>query len=388
MFKSISILSRPQLFVSSKRSLSTLAGINPSALVVEKTPSPRPKFADKNALVFGKEFTDHMLEIEWDQKVGWKAPKISQYHNLSLSPASSSLHYALQCFEGMKAYIDDAGKVRLFRPLENAQRLNNSATRLRLPNFDEKAFLKCLNEFVKVDKEWIPKGKGYSLYLRPTLISTQNTLGVGPASSALLFVIASPVGPYYPSGFKPVRLLADEVNVRAWPGGTGSFKLGANYAGGIQPQTEAAAKGFSQILWLLGDQVTEVGTMNMFVLWKNKNGKQELITPPLDGTILPGITRDSILSLCRKWGEFEVSEKKFTITDMMEASKEGRLLEAFGAGTAAIVSPIESITYKGSEIKVPVKPELGSGPLAKRILDTILSIQYGEGSNEWSVVVE
>jgi len=241
---------------------------------------------------------------------------------------------------------------------------------------------------VKVDKEWIPKGKGYSLYLRPTLISTQNTLGVGAASTALLFVIGSPVGPYYPQGFKPVRLLADELNVRAWPGGTGSFKLGSNYAGGIQPTAEATAQGFSQILWLFGDKVTEVGTMNMFVLWKTKQGKTELITPPLDGTILPGVTRDSILQLCRQWGEFDVTESTFTINDVAEASKEGRLLEAFGAGTAAIVSPIESITYKGQEIKVPIKTELGSGPLAKRLMDSILAIQYGETSSPWSVVVD
>lgn len=386
--RSLVSLSRPQSALFAKRFGSTLASVNPSALVVEKTTTPKTKYADKNSLVFGREFTDHMLEIEWDQKEGWKTPKIAKYQNISISPAASSLHYALQCFEGMKAYVDESGKVRMFRPEENMKRLNNSAARLRLPTFDESAFLKCVKEFVKVDKEWIPKGKGYSLYLRPTLISTQNTLGVGPAATALLFVIASPVGPYYPSGFKPVRLLADELNVRAWPGGTGAFKLGANYAGGIQPQTEAAAKGFSQILWLFGDQVTEVGTMNMFVLWKTKEGKQELVTPPLDGTILPGITRDSILELCKKWGEFEVAERKFTIQEMMEASKEGRLMEAFGAGTAAIVSPIESITYKGQEIKVPIKQELGAGPLAKRILDTILAIQYGEQPSPWSVVVD
>lgn len=373
----------------SRRFSSTLAiNINPNNIVFEKTKTPKTKYTDKTSLVFGRELTDHILEIEWTQKEGWKAPKISAMHDLKLSPAASSLHYALQCFEGMKAYYDDAGKIRLFRPMENMKRLNTSATRLRLPNFNEEAFLKCVQEFVKADKEWIPKGKGYSLYLRPTLISTQNTLGVGQANSALLFVIASPVGPYYPQGFKPVRLLADELNVRAWPGGTGNFKLGANYAGGIQPQTEAAAKGFSQILWLLGDNVTEVGTMNMFVLWKTKEGKTELITPPLDGTILPGVTRDSILQLCKKWGEFDVVERPFTIQDVQAASKEGRLLESFGAGTAAIVSPIESITYKGNEIKVPVQQELGSGPLAKRIMDAILAIQYGETPSPWSVVVD
>jgi len=208
-------------------------------------------------------------------------------------------------------------------------------------------------------------------------------------SSTLLFVIALPVGPYYPQGFKPVKLLADDLNVRAWVGGTGGFKLGANYAGSILPQYQAAGKGYSQILWLLGDKVTEVGTMNMFVLWKNKNGKTELVTPALDGTILPGITRDSILQLCKQWGEFDVAERDFTIQDMIEASKEGRLLEAFGAGTAAIVSPIESITYKGQEIKVPIVQEYGAGKVAKRVMDNILAIQYGETpQGNWSVVVD
>jgi len=363
--------------------------VDPSKLIIEKSATPKKKYDDKTKLVFGKDFTDHMLEIEWDQQKGWAAPKITKYHDLVISPAASSLHYALQCFEGMKAYKDQKGQIRLFRPMENMKRLNRSAKRLRLPTFDEEALLNCVKEYVKFDKEWIPEGRGYSLYLRPTIISTQNTLGVGAPSTALLFVISSPVGPYYPTGFKPVRLLADDANVRAWVGGTGNYKLGANYAGGIQPQAEAAAKGFSQILWLLGDRVTEVGTMNLFVLWKRKSdGKTELITPPLtDGTILPGVTRDSIIQLARQWGEFEVSEQNFNIQDMLEASKEGRLLEAFGAGTAAVVSPIDSITWKGNEIKVPIEADLGSGKLAKRILEEVYAIQYGEKPSPWSVVV-
>jgi len=379
----------PAALVRARFASTSSSTINPSLLTIEKTASHKPKYTDKNSLVFGREFTDHMLEIEWNQKTGWEAPKVTAFHDIKLHPAASSLHYALQCFEGMKAYVDANGKTRLFRPEENMKRLNKSADRLRLPTFNEDGLLQCLKEFVKIDKAWIPQGKGYSLYLRPTLISTQNTLGVGAATSALLFVIASPVGPYYPTGFKPVRLLADDKNVRAWVGGTGGYKLGANYAGTIYPQSEAAAKGFSQILWLLGDTVTEVGTMNLFVLWKTKEGKTELVTPNLDGTILPGITRDSILQLCRQWGEFDVSERSFTIQELAAAAKEGRLQEAFGAGTAAIVSPIESITYKNEEIKVPVVAELGSGKLAKRIMDSILAIQYGEvPQSKWSVVID
>jgi len=362
--------------------------IDASKIQVQGTKSPKQKFTDKTKLVFGREFTDHMLEIEWDQEKGWGTPLISAYHNLSLPPSASVLHYGLECFEGMKAYKDDKGSVRLFRPYENAKRLNRSAARLRLPTFNDEGFVKSLEKLVIVDKDWIPSGKGYSMYIRPTLISTQKTLGVGPASSALLFIIMSPVGPYYPTGFKPVKLLADDVNVRSYPGGTGAFKLGGNYAPTIAPQAEAAAKGYSQILWLLGDNITEVGTMNMFVLWKTPAGQTELITPPLtDGTILPGITRDSIIQLAKKWGEFTVSERPFTITEVLSAIREGRMIEAFGAGTAAIVSPIESISYKGTDYKVPVDVQLGSGRITKRVLDEIMAIQYGEVPHPWSIVV-
>jgi len=373
-------------FFATAQSLYT---IDASKTQVQPTKTPREKYTDKTKLLFGKEFTDHMLEIEWEAEKGWGTPVISAYHDLKISPAASVLHYGLECFEGMKAYKDDKGNVRLFRPYENAKRLNRSADRLRLPTFNEEGFVKSLEKLVLADKDWIPEGKGYSMYIRPTLISTQRTLGVGPAQTALLFVIMSPVGPYYPTGFKPVKLLADSLNVRAYPGGTGGFKLGGNYAPTIAPQAEAAAKGFSQILWLLGDKVTEVGTMNMFVLWKTPSGQTELITPPLtDGTILPGITRDSIFQLSKKWGEFTVSERDFTIQEVIAAIRENRMIEAFGAGTAAIVSPNESISYKGTDYKVPIDSSLNSGKLTKRLLDSILAIQYGEvAGNDWSVVV-
>eukprot|EP01112_Ceratiomyxa_fruticulosa_P014988 TRINITY_DN4356_c0_g1_i1.p1 TRINITY_DN4356_c0_g1~~TRINITY_DN4356_c0_g1_i1.p1 ORF type:complete len:402 (-),score=83.84 TRINITY_DN4356_c0_g1_i1:456-1661(-) len=364
--------------------------IDSSKLQVQTTLTPRTKYQDKNKLLFGHEFTDHMLEIEWNATNGWGTPRIVGFHDLVLPPAASSLHYAIQCFEGMKAYKDlaDPSKIRLFRPDKNMDRLNASARRLLLPSFNNDGLLDCIKTLVKLDAPWIPEGKGYSLYVRPTLISTQHTLGVGSPSRALLFVINSPVGPYYPTGFKAVSLLADDVNVRAWPGGAGATKIGANYAPTILPQAEAAKKGFSQVLWLLNDYVTEVGTMNMFTLWKNKQGEVELITPPLDGTILHGVTRDSILELARKWGEFKVSEKPFTIHELITASKEGRLLEAFGAGTAAIVSPISSISYKGTNISVPIDPQFGSGKLTKRFADTIMGIQYGEIPSDWSVVVK
>jgi len=364
--------------------------IDPSKLVIEKTTTPKKKYTDKTALIFGKEFTDHMLEIEWNLKEGWGAPTIRPYHNLSLPPSASVLHYALECFEGLKAYKDASNQVRLFRPMENMKRLNKSAARVRLPTFNEGDLLKSIEQLVMVDKDWIPSGNGYSLYLRPTLISTQATLGVGAPTTALFFMIMTPVGPYYPTGFKPIKLLADDVNVRAYPGGTGGYKLGANYAPTILPAYEASIKGYSQILWLFNDQITEVGTMNMFVYWKTPEGKNELVTAPLtDGTILPGVTRDSILQLTRKWGEFTVSERNITIGDVIKAIKENRLLEAFGAGTAAVVSPVESISYKGVDYRVPVDPNLNSGQLAKRLIDEIMAIQYGEVKDHpWSVVLK
>lgn len=363
-----------------------------SDLTIERTKNPKPKLAN-DKLLFGRSFTDHMLEIDWDNTTGWTTPKITPYHNLSLDPSASVFHYALECFEGMKAYKDKSGKIRMFRPMENMKRMNSSCARLSLPTFPEAEFLECIKELVRVDESFIPVEKGFSLYIRPTMISTSASLGVHVPRSAKLFVLLSPVGPYYPTGFKPVSLFADPVNVRAWPGGTGGYKVGSNYAGAIMPALAADQKGYSQILWLLDDYVTEVGTMNFFMLWKNEKGETELITPSLDygggGIILPGVTRKTILELTRQWGEFKVTEGNFKMADVARAVDEGRVLEAFGAGTAAIVSPIERINYKDRDYKIPLgtKADNKAGELAMRLSDTIMAIQYGEISSPWSVVV-
>eukprot|EP01136_Pigoraptor_vietnamica_P044110 Opistho-1_new@20447 len=383
-----SAMGRPYTaFLGGLRSYATKTDIDASKLQIEKTKNPKPKvpFGD---LVFGRTFSDHMLEIEYDEKSGWSAPKISPYHKLQLDPACTVFHYAVECFEGMKAYQDAQGNTRLFRPDKNMDRISASAERLALPSFDRKQFLECIKALVRLDKSWIPNQKGFSLYIRPTLIGTQESLGVGPSSRALLYVICSPVGPYYKSGFAPVKLLADSTNVRAWPGGTGANKVGGNYAPTIKAQQAAAAKGYQQILWLFGPEheLTEVGTMNLFVHWKNEAGEVELATPPLDGSILPGVTRDSVLSLARQWGEFKVSERKMTMKDVVKAVKEGRMIEMFGAGTACIVSPIEMIHYQGQDLPIPLA--LGkAGKLTQRFNDTILGIQYGEIPSEWSVVI-
>jgi len=297
------------------------------------------------------------------------------------------LHYAIECFEGMKAYKDKKGQVRLFRPMENMNRFINSAKRLCLPTFPQEKLLDAMKSLIKLEKDWIPQEKGFSLYIRPTLIATDPIIGVNEPTKALLYVILSPVGPYYPTGFKPVSLYAGSTDVRAWPGGTGCYKIGGNYAPGILPMLDAAKKGHQQILWLQDKKITEVGTMNLFCFWKNKQGEKELITAPLDGQILPGITRKSILELTREWKEFKVSEADWTIDSLVQALNEGRVLELFGAGTAAIVSPVNKIFYEGKDYEVPCKDNT-AGELTSRLMNTLLSIQYGELESPWSVLVD
>ncbi|KAM0426758.1 hypothetical protein ACHAPT_008074 [Fusarium lateritium] len=357
-------------------------GLDSSRLTISRTSHPKA-LSKPESLVFGREFTDD----------GWLDPKITPYQNLSLDPATCVFHYAFECFEGMKAYKDKNGKVRLFRPDKNMARLNKSAARIALPTFEPKSFIELIAKFAQLDSRFIPDKRGYSLYLRPTMIGTQKTLGVGPPGSALLYVIASPVGPYYPTGFKAVSLEATDYAVRAWPGGVGDKKLGANYAPCILPQLQAASRGFQQNLWLFGEEeyVTEVGTMNMFVALKNKEtGQKELVTAPLDGTILEGVTRDSVLALARErlapegW---KISERKYTMKELAEASKEGRLLEAFGAGTAAIVSPVRSISWKGELVDCGLSETEESGEIALKMKEWMEGIQYGDEEHEWSYVV-
>ncbi|KAI9223826.1 aminotransferase [Blastocladiella britannica] len=373
-------------------SASTTPDLSAAKLKIQQTTAPKALTPNKD-LLFGRTFSDHMLVVDWDAEKGWESPTIVPYGPLKLDPSCTVFHYAMECFEGMKAYKDSNGKIRLFRPDMNMTRLARSCGRLSLPSFNKDELIECIKQFVKTESRWIPKEKGYSLYLRPTVIGTQASLGVGPSSKAKLFVIASPVGPYFKTGFTAVSLLAQSSFVRAWPGGTGDAKVGGNYAPTIMPQSHAAARGHQQVLWLYGanDELTEVGTMNCFVYLINEKGKRELVTPPLDGTILPGVTRDSILSLARSWGEFEVSERKLYMKDILAASKEGRLLEMFGAGTACIVSPIKNVHYKDKDIAVPLDPKdptSQAGPLTKRFNDTILGIQYGEIPSKWSVVVD
>ncbi|GEQ70792.1 hypothetical protein JCM33374_g4471 [Metschnikowia sp. JCM 33374] len=377
-----------------RRLLATMsqAPLDASKLIVTKTTTPKEKLPN-DQLVFGKTFTDHILEIEWNAATGWAAPTISPYHNLSLDPSTIVFHYGFEAFEGMKAYRDKENKIRIFRPNKNMDRLNSSAERICLPTFDGEQFTKLINEFVKIDESFVPQGEGYSLYLRPTIIGTSASLGVSTPDKALLYVIASPVGPYYSTGFKAVSLEATDYAVRAWPGGVGNRKLGANYAPCIKPQLEAASRGYQQNLWLFGEEgyITEVGTMNVFFVFKDASGKKELVTAPLDGTILEGVTRDSVLTLAKSKlpsSEWIISERKFTMAEVKERASKGELVEAFGSGTAAVVSPIKTIGWKGEDISVPLAAG-AAGELTVKVADWIKKIQYGEEEFEgWSRIIQ
>jgi len=284
----------------------------------------------------------------------------------------------------MEAYRGVDNKIRLFRADLNMDRMRRTAARAALPIFDSEEMIKCISELVKIDQEWVPYSTTSSLYIRPTLIGTEATLGVGHSNKALLYVVTGPVGKYYETGFKPISLLADSEFVRAFPGGVGAFKMGCNYAPSILISKMAGDMGCQQVLWLSGknEKVTEVGSMNLFVLWINENGEKELITPPLtEGLILPGVTRRSLLDLARQWNEFKITEENFTMADLRKASKEKRLLEVFGAGTACIVSPVGHIIYKNRQKGIYedlVIPTMENTPnLMQRFYDTITDIQYG-----------
>ena len=402
MLSSTSIIARHgrrrTSFVFQQRSISSLG------LTISKT-SDESRFEKKPAkedLKFGTTFSDHMLTIEY-KNGGWQEPQIRPFQNLSISPAASSFHYGLECFEGMKAYktvpsdpADATGDgsdlntptIRLFRPDKNMERLKKSMERLQMPGYDfePKELIQLLKKLVKLDERWIPDGDGYSLYIRPTVIATHPFLGLAAPTELLLYVITCPVGPYYPTGFKPISLLATPDLVRAWPGGTGCNKVGGNYAPTMKPQADAIRQGYSQVLWLFGDthQVTEVGSMNVFFVLRKDDDQEVLVTPPLTrGDILPGVTRDSILILAQSMG-LKIEERFPTMPELVLASQKGTLTEAFGAGTAAVVTPIEGIHYLGSDVAIPA-----TGPLTLRFWEELTGIQSGRiaGPKGWSVVV-
>ncbi|XP_041472803.1 branched-chain-amino-acid aminotransferase, cytosolic-like [Lytechinus variegatus] len=351
-----------------------------------KVLKPKP---DPNNLLFGHNMSDHMLTVPWTERDGWSTPRITPLKNLSLHPACSVFHYAICLFEGMKAYKGEDGKIRFFRPYENMERMNNSAERAALPRFSGEEMIRCMARLVHTDRDWVPDSRTSSLYMRPTFIGTEPTLGVNYPKHALLYCIVGPVGPYFETGtFNPVTLYADTMHIRAWHGGVGYAKMGSNYAPTIKPQHDAEAKGCQQILWLYGDEhyLTEVGTMNIFLYWYNDAGEKELITPPLDGTILPGVTRRSLLDLAREWNEFKVTERRVAMDEFQKALSEKRIIEFFGAGTACVVCPIGKILFKGDMMDIPTMDN--GAELCKRFYNTLMDIQYGRVSHPWAVEID
>lgn len=339
---------------------------------LETLPPDRRKVKpDQHSLGFGRHMTDHMFTMCFTEGQGWHDAAITAYHDFVLDPAAMVLHYGQAIFEGMKAYRGSDGAVYLFRPRDNFERMNRSALRMCMPPMVIGEVLDGLTQLLAVERDWIPTAPGASLYIRPTMIATEAALGVRPAKQFLFFIILSPVGAYYPEGFNPVKIFVTDKYVRAVRGGVGEAKTAGNYAASIMAAVEAQRQGFTQVLWLDAVErryVEEVGTMNIFFVI---NG--EVITPPLNGSILPGITRDSVLCLLRDWG-LPVSERRISIDEVLAASDSGSLEEVFGTGTAAVISPVGSLYYRGVNHTINGGR---TGPLAQRLFNELTDIQYG-----------
>ena len=346
---------------------------------VIKTNAPGVMPAE-DSLGFGNVFTDHMAVVEWDIEKGWHNARIEPFSRISLHPASTILHYGAGVFEGMKAYRRADGGVQLFRPIENIKRMNRSAERLSLPEMPEEDMLQLLTEFVKLEEKWVPKTFGTSLYLRPFLFGNDETLGVHAVKSAVLMLIASPSGSYYKEGINPVGIMVEDEDVRTVRGGTGYAKCGGNYAASTRAGERAAKKGYSQVLWLDGVErkyIEEVGAMN--VMFKI-NG--EIVTPMLTGSILPGITRKSCIEVLKSQG-YTVHERLLSLDELREALEKGTLEEAWGCGTAAVVSPIGKLAIGDKEYVV------GGGKIGavtQRLYDILTGIQWGNSEDTFGWV--
>jgi branched-chain amino acid aminotransferase len=331
----------------------------------------KPVPTDESKLGFGQMFSDHMFMMEYDAGKGWHSARIEPYHDLELDPAAMVLHYGQEAFEGLKAYHGKDAGVYLFRYLDNLQRLNRSCDRLVMPNVDIPFVAEAMKKLVLLDQDWIPKSPGTSLYIRPNIIAADPFVGVRPSNRYLFYIIVGPVGAYYPEGFNPVSIFVSDKYVRAVVGGIGASKTAGNYAASLLAQMEAKEKGFTQVLWLDAKErkyIEEVGTMNIFFKFGD-----EVVTSPLTGSILPGITRDSVIKLLKKWG-VKVSERLFSIDDVVAAQKDGSLKEVFGTGTAAIISPVGTIHYKGTDYPVA---DQKTGELSQKLYDYLLALQYG-----------
>ena len=339
---------------------------------INKTNNPKEKFKPGDVLGFGKKFTDHMFVMNYTEGKGWHDPRIEEYAPISLDPSAMVFHYGQTMFEGMKAYRGEDGKVYLFRPDMNAKRANDSNKRLCIPEIPEEDFVQAVKAVVDVDKDWIPTGAGESLYIRPFVIATDEFLGVAPSKTYLFIIILSPSGAYYASGLAPVGIWIEDEYVRAVKGGIGFAKTGGNYAASLKAQVKAHDDGYSQVLWLDGVErkyIEEVGAMNIFF---KINGK--IVTPMINGSILPGITRNSVIKMCQHLG-YEVEERRISVDELVAAAKDGSLEEVFGTGTAAVISPVGKLRYCDD---VMVIGDGNIGEVSQKLYDTLTGIQWGK----------
>jgi branched-chain amino acid aminotransferase len=347
------------------------------AVTRAKTLKSRPSDED---LQFGNVFTDHMFLLDYNEGRGWHDARIVPYQPFTVDPAGAVLHYGQSVFDGLKAFRGSDGTVRIFRASAHIERLNRSCERLCIPQLDPALVLESFRALLGIDEAWVPKKRGTAVYLRPAVIAMEPFLGVRPATTFSYFLIASPVGAYYAEGINPVKILATDKYVRAVQGGLGAAKTAANYAASLYAAEDAKKQGYTQVLWLDGvyrKYLDEVGTMNIMV----KIG-DEVITPPLSGNILAGVTRDSILTLLRDWG-IKASERQISIDEVVDASRQGRLAEMWGTGTAAVVSPVGELAYKDDRLIINGGK---TGPLTRKLYETIVGIQYGDSNDahDWT----
>ncbi|MBE6637545.1 MAG: branched-chain amino acid aminotransferase [Ruminococcaceae bacterium] len=352
-------------------------------ICIEKTQSPKTKPAPGTPLPFGKIFTDHMFVMNYTEGKGWYDPRIVPYAPITLDPSAMVFHYGQEMFEGLKAYRGDNGEAYLFRPDMNAKRTNKSNERLCIPELPEEDFVQAVRAVVDVDRDWIPADEGTSLYIRPFIIATDEFLGVAPSKNYLFMIILSPSGAYYKNGLQPVGIWIEDEYVRAVRGGMGFAKTGGNYACSLAAQEKAHEDGYSQVLWLDGVErkyIEEVGAMNIFFKIDGT-----IVTPMLNGSILPGITRDSVLTYCRKKG-IPCEERKISVDELIAAQRAGKLEEVFGSGTAAVISPVGKLRYKDEVFTIG---DGSIGAYSQRLYDFITGVQTGKIEDEfgWRVKV-
>lgn len=357
-------------------------GVHVGKIRFSKTESLKVKPDQKN-LGFGRYFSDYMFVMNYDEGQGWHDPRIVPYGPFQIEPSAMVLHYAQEVFEGLKAYRTSDGGIQLFRPTENIKRMNRSNERLSMPPIDEELFMEALIELVKIEQDWVPNEPDTSLYIRPFIFATEPHVGVHTSKNYIFAIILSPVGAYYPEGLNPVKIYVESRDVRAVKGGMGVAKTGGNYAASLRAGLEAEKAGFSQVLWLDGIErkyIEEVGSMN--VMFKIDG---EIVTPPLAGSILAGITRDSCLQILKSWG-VPVNERPLAVDELFSAAESGKLEEAFGTGTAAVISPIGKIVY---DDKSEVVNGGEIGPLSKKLYDYLTGIQWGRVADPfgWTVKV-